>query len=174
MEAKLLETRAISFRGKFFVFGIWEPNLTNFVQQRLRVGDTFVDVGANLGYYSLLASKLVGALGHVVAIEASPAIAAHLTKNLHLNNATNVRVVNAAAADRAGTLALYRGPSDKYQPDQHYRSERLQLRRRSGRVAAVRDIDRLRACCGTYRKDRRGGRGMVGHSWVYAVPNPHA
>ena len=96
---------------KIFVFGVWEPNLTRWTQERLRPGDTFVDVGANLGYYSLLAAGLVADTGRVVAIEASPAITAQLNHNLKLNGTTNVRTVNAAASDRVGTISLYRGPS---------------------------------------------------------------
>src|SRR6476619_7171728 len=57
-----------------YSFGVWEPALTNFVKTRLRAGDTFIDVGANIGYYALLASGLVGASGTVVSIEASPSI----------------------------------------------------------------------------------------------------
>ena len=56
-----------------YYFGVWEPHLTRWIVRRLVPGDTFIDVGANIGYYSLLASKLVGEYGNVVAIEASPA-----------------------------------------------------------------------------------------------------
>ena len=96
---------------KIFVFGVWEPNLTNWTQRCLGQGDTFVDVGANVGYYSLLASKLVAKTGRVVAIEASPMIYTQLKRNLELNGTTNVRTVNEAASDRAETVALYHGPT---------------------------------------------------------------
>ena len=46
-----------------FYFGVWEPNLTGFLTTRLNRGDVFVDVGANIGYFSLLASRLVGRRG---------------------------------------------------------------------------------------------------------------
>ena len=39
-----------------YYFGVWEPHITGWVSRRLAPGDTFVDVGANIGYYSLLAS----------------------------------------------------------------------------------------------------------------------
>lgn len=55
-----------------YQFGIWEPSLSGWLARTLRPGDVFVDVGANIGYYSLLAARLVGHLGSVVAIEASP------------------------------------------------------------------------------------------------------
>jgi hypothetical protein len=60
-----------------YYFGVWEPNLTRWIVRRLAPGDVFIDVGANVGYYSLqrcsanllLASKLVGQSCSVVAIE---------------------------------------------------------------------------------------------------------
>lgn len=55
-----------------YLFGVWEPHLTAFISGRLTPKDTFVDVGANIGYYSVLASRLVGPAGHVVAVEPSP------------------------------------------------------------------------------------------------------
>lgn len=57
-----------------YYFGVWEPHLTNWIGQQLAPGDTFIDVGANVGYFSLLASRLVGKSGVVVAIEPSPTI----------------------------------------------------------------------------------------------------
>jgi FkbM family methyltransferase len=93
-----------------YFFGLWEPQLTHWISTRLRPGDTFVDVGANIGYYSLLASKLVGNSGSVVAIEASATIFRQLQANLELNHITNVRSLNVAAADRRGKLELFDGP----------------------------------------------------------------
>ncbi|MFF0505606.1 FkbM family methyltransferase [Streptomyces fimicarius] len=87
-----------------YTFGIWEPPLTKWLQRTLRPGDTFVDVGANVGYYSLLASGLVGNVGAVVAIEAFPDFQEALTANIALNPASNVRVVNEAVSDRVETL----------------------------------------------------------------------
>jgi FkbM family methyltransferase len=92
-----------------YYFGVWEPSLTTFVRRRLRLGDTCVDVGANIGYYALLASKQVGPSGRVVAIEASPAIYRSLERNVGSNPAANVRMVNAAAYGRRAVVRLYRG-----------------------------------------------------------------
>lgn len=93
-----------------FLYGVWEPNLTAWLKRRLRRGDVFVDVGANIGYFSLLASHLVGGKGTVVAVEASPSICAQLRANIDLNRLVNVRVVNAAVADACGTRRLFRAP----------------------------------------------------------------
>lgn len=94
-----------------YCFGVWEPNLTEWVRSRLRPGDVFVDVGANVGYFSLLASRLVGDGGAVVAVEASPGTFERLQRNVALNRARNVRAVNLAAGARRGTVRLYRGPA---------------------------------------------------------------
>jgi FkbM family methyltransferase len=97
--------------GFIYHFGIWEPHISAFVADRLRPGDAFCDIGANIGYYSLLASHAVGPRGVVIAVEPSPPIFALLLENLALNGARNVRTVEAAVAARAGKVALYRGPS---------------------------------------------------------------
>lgn len=99
--------------GKFiYYFGVWEPNLTHWIQRRLAPGDGFIDVGANVGYYTLLASKLVGSSGTVVSIEALPAMFAVLENNLKINNARNVRAVNRAAWDTDDVLTIYTQPGD--------------------------------------------------------------
>lgn len=90
-----------------FYFGVWEPNLTSFLSTRLRQGDVFVDVGANIGYFSLLASRLVGPDGKVIAIEASPNIFAMLSQNLTRNQTTNVQATNVAISDVHGTTKLF-------------------------------------------------------------------
>ncbi|MBI1180512.1 MAG: FkbM family methyltransferase [Alphaproteobacteria bacterium] len=92
-----------------YYFGVWEPNLTAFFRRTLRPGDTVVDVGANIGYFSLLAARLVGPSGAVHAVEASPAIADLLERNVALNGFANVTVHRVAASDRAGKLHLFSG-----------------------------------------------------------------
>jgi len=97
-----------------YYFGVWEPNLTGWIRRRLKPGQLFVDVGANVGYYSLLAARLVGDTGRVVAIEALPQTFARLRQNLERNGAHNVRAVNGAAWDRHERLKLFvrqEGPS---------------------------------------------------------------
>jgi FkbM family methyltransferase len=94
-----------------YLFGVWEPNLTYWIHERLRPGDTFVDVGSNVGYYALLAASCIGEKGHSIAIEASPSIFEILNHNLQRNDiGTRVRSVNVAASDHSGTAAVYAGP----------------------------------------------------------------
>lgn len=89
-----------------YLFGVWEPHMTAWLQRRLRPGDGFVDVGANIGYYSVLASRLVGETGRVTAIEASPTFHERLLQQVRLNGCGNVRAVNAALSDSRKTLTF--------------------------------------------------------------------
>ena len=90
-----------------FHFGVWEPEISHLISEILQPGDVFVDVGANVGYDTLLGSSLVGSRGQVIAIEASPTTFDELKKNIALNNSTNIRTVNAAVSDRVGKLDLF-------------------------------------------------------------------
>jgi FkbM family methyltransferase len=90
-------------------FGVWEPDISYWIGRILRPGDVCVDVGANIGYDTLLASSVVGAAGKVVAIEAAPRIFSLLEHNVRINRAGNVRLVNAAVSDRQQTVTLYSG-----------------------------------------------------------------
>lgn len=92
------------------LFGIWEPDLTRFVARHLKPGQTFVDVGANIGYFSLLAARLTGPTGRCVAIEASPKIHRMLERNIAANPHGNIRAVNMAAANRPKTVHVYLAP----------------------------------------------------------------
>jgi FkbM family methyltransferase len=95
-----------------YYYGTWEPGLSRIAAQALRPGDTFVDVGANIGYYTLLASKIVGAQGQVIAIEASPSVFQALQQHVQVNGRTNIRLFNVAASDVPGEMEIYKGPRD--------------------------------------------------------------
>ncbi|MEP6715447.1 MAG: FkbM family methyltransferase, partial [Terriglobia bacterium] len=106
-----LQVDARDICGRFiYYFGIWEPNLTAWIRSRLKPGDCFVDVGANVGYFSLLASTLVGDRGKVVSVEAVPRTFEMLTANLEANGASNTRAVNVAAWDKEETLSFFVSP----------------------------------------------------------------
>ena len=94
---------------RVYYFGIFEPNLTHYIGSRVVPGDVFIDVGANVGYVSLLASHLVGEAGKVVAIEASPTTFARLTDNLDLNGAHNVVALNLAATSEPCAVEIVPG-----------------------------------------------------------------
>lgn len=94
-----------------YLFGFWEPDLTDFIDRRLSEGDTFIDVGANVGYYTFLASSCVGDSGRIVAIEASPEICEKLKENISKNGtSSSIRVIAKAVSDSCCTLDMYQGP----------------------------------------------------------------
>ncbi len=111
-----------------YLFGIWEPNITDFVSRRLSLGDTFIDVGAHAGYYTMMASRLVGESGRVLAIEASPRIYSMLRNNLEINEKPkNVCVLNVAVADAAKEVRLYSGPESNLGMTSIYRRNGFRL-----------------------------------------------
>lgn len=80
--------------------GIVEPELSEMVRTQLRPEDTFFDVGAHAGYFSMLAAPLCS---HVVAVEPNPRTAVLLQKNVEDNGRDNVVVEEAAVSNRNGT-----------------------------------------------------------------------
>jgi FkbM family methyltransferase len=93
-----------------YYLGHWEPDITQLIRARLQPGDTFVDVGANIGWFTLLAAAAVGPAGRVVAIEASPSNFLRLKENVGCNRFNNVRLINEAAWSSPGFLSLFQGP----------------------------------------------------------------
>jgi FkbM family methyltransferase len=86
--------------------GQYEAHLTAVFEQYCRPGMTVIDVGANLGYYSLLASRLVGPAGRVIALEPNSENCRLLLSSLQLNETTNVQLL-PVAADTAQGWAYY-------------------------------------------------------------------
>ncbi|MEQ1648129.1 MAG: FkbM family methyltransferase [Hyphomicrobiaceae bacterium] len=86
--------------------GVFEPTTTRYVIDTLKPDDVFVDIGAHFGYFTLLASRLVGPSGKVVAIEAMTSTFEQLSKNVRHNGLENVEVHNAAAYSEATTLTF--------------------------------------------------------------------
>lgn len=83
--------------------GTYERDLQNLLVRTVRPGDVVWDVGANVGFFTLLAAKLTGAQGRVVAIEPLPRNLDLLQQHLALNKVANVTVISQAVADAAGT-----------------------------------------------------------------------
>lgn len=76
--------------------GMYEPIVTKTLVKFIKEGTSFVDAGANNGYFSFLASKLIGQHGRVFSFEPNPDVFRRLTKNVQLNNLTNVQTYNLA------------------------------------------------------------------------------
>jgi len=102
------------FRGDRFLTaslansGTWAPAETKIAEESLREGMNVLDIGANIGYFTLLFSQLVGPCGRVVAVEADPRIFEVLAANLSFRDASNVEAINAAADAEPGVACLHR------------------------------------------------------------------
>jgi FkbM family methyltransferase len=99
------DVRSRMARDVFFT-GTYEPPETMLIRRLVNPGGTFVDVGANWGYFTLMMAEHVGPTGRVVAVEADPRIFAILERNVALNDLPQVRLVHAAAAAESGLLSL--------------------------------------------------------------------
>jgi len=85
--------------------GSYEWEMQKGMAREIKPGTTFYDIGANVGFYSLLASELVGS-GRVYAMEPLAANIAYLRRHLELNRVHNVEVMEMAISDEVGKLAF--------------------------------------------------------------------
>jgi FkbM family methyltransferase len=88
------------------VFGSYEPELRQIVSGLLPPGGIAIDVGANVGWHTLLMSRLAGRQGRVLAIEPNPSVSAELRRNLQINRTQNVEVMVCAVGGAEGVLSL--------------------------------------------------------------------
>ena len=93
--------------GTYFEGG-GEPEVQNALQQHLRPGMTFYDIGANIGFFSLLAARIVGKEGRVVAFEADPEIAARLREHVTRNDFRAISVEEKAVWSEPRTVFFAR------------------------------------------------------------------
>ncbi len=98
-----------------YFYGTYEPVQTAVFLHVVRPRQTVLDVGANIGYFALLAARRVGEAGRVVAFEPEPANAALLRQNIELNGHRNVAVEEQAVGREAGVVRL--AVADANQPD---------------------------------------------------------
>jgi FkbM family methyltransferase len=87
--------------------GFYEPETTVLLASVLKPGDTFIDVGAHVGYFSVLAAALVGAAGRVIAFEPEPRNYARLVEHVRLNGFAHVVPVPSAAGSEEGMLEFH-------------------------------------------------------------------
>lgn len=91
----------------YFHGEVYEPATVKCLVDRLRPGGTFIDVGANHGYFSVLAAQIVGPGGRVVAFEPNPAVFDQLCDHVARNALTNVTAERLALADVDGPTELF-------------------------------------------------------------------
>ena len=101
-----VDPRDLIIARKLLADGVWEPYQTEVFKSSVKKGMVVVDIGAHIGYYTLLAARLVGEQGKVFAFEPAPDNFALLWKNVNANGYTNVTLVQKAVSNRAGIAQL--------------------------------------------------------------------
>ena len=89
------------------IYDGFEEAEIEYLTNTLTKGDIFVDIGANIGLFSLIASKIVGIEGKVICFEPAPLTYSRLNENLKLNKLQNIDSRNIGLSDKKGELTFY-------------------------------------------------------------------
>jgi FkbM family methyltransferase len=100
----------VSHLGYQLAHGQYESGMTAVLEQYLRPGSVFIDLGANEGYFTVIGSRLVGRKGTVIAVEPQSRVQPAIRANLTLNECHNVRVIQALISSRTEKVRLYLTP----------------------------------------------------------------
>ena len=90
----------------------YERYETSLFQKEVKEGMTVVDLGAHIGYYTLIAARLVGKNGRVFSFEPEPDNYSLLVKSIEANGYKNITPVQKAVSDKVGTTKLFVSPTD--------------------------------------------------------------
>jgi FkbM family methyltransferase len=96
-----------------YALGTSEPEIQGLLAELLRPGAVFYDIGANVGFFTVLGARLVGPGGRVVAFEPLPSAAAALRRNVEANSFSTVDVLEAAVDDRGGRATFHLPSSER-------------------------------------------------------------
>ena len=97
------------------IYNFWEIEESNFLKKFLKKEMNVIDIGANIGYYTILFSKWIGDKGNVFAFEPDPNSFDILTKNVSVNNCNNVSLYQNSISEKEGLTSLfvnYKDPGD--------------------------------------------------------------
>ena len=86
---------------------IWEPQIGEVIQKELPSGGVFVDVGANIGYFSMLAATIVGPEGSVYSFEPIPRLCSQLKKSAAVNNFTTIHCIEKGCGAKHEEMTLH-------------------------------------------------------------------
>lgn len=100
-----VDTRDISVTPHLIMDGFWETWLTQCLAKIIKPGDVCIDIGANLGYYSILMSALAGSAGQTIAVEPNPAMCKLLRLTAGINH-PGFQVAQVALSNKRGKIVL--------------------------------------------------------------------
>jgi FkbM family methyltransferase len=105
-ESKLRLTLADPCWQETYFFGTQEEEITKLIRRLVKPGQVWLDIGANIGYFTVILARAVGASGKVYAFEPNPEVAKLIRASLELNQLRNVILTEAATSDSAGEMVL--------------------------------------------------------------------
>jgi len=85
----------------------WEKHVTELIKSEVKKGDTILDIGAHIGYFTLLFARLVGERGKVFAFEPHPVNFGLLKKNISITNYSNIILNQKAVTNKTGAVELF-------------------------------------------------------------------
>lgn len=122
----IVSSEDFSMAPDLIIHGVHEPHLTNYLLKNIKNGYTVMDLGANLGYFTVLLGYLVGTEGKVIAYEADPDSYALLMDNVSINYLHNkIMIENKAIYSSASKLSFYitdrfKGHASIHEHDKEY------------------------------------------------------
>lgn len=105
--------------------GIFEPEETKLVKRQIKTGQTVVDIGASIGYYTLIFAKLVGESGYVYSFEPSLNKFKILQQNIQLNNLTNINVEKKIVSNIDGEIELFGERSESISLNEYFKDKKI-------------------------------------------------
>lgn len=150
---------------RVFFFGTYEPEARKIFRTVLPLGGVAVDVGANVGWHTLLMASLVGSRGRVLATEPNPALRHRLHSHLCINHFSQAKIIPCAAANTERMTDFYAPAANDLDsgnghvveagPAKHGGTIRVETRRMDAIVSAA-GVERLRSYQDSTSRDSNG------------------
>lgn len=131
-----IDTRDRGIVPHLIMDGFWETWLTQYLAQIVKPGDVCLDIGANLGYFSILMSALSGDKGRTIAFEPNPRVA-ELLRGTGIANSPGFSIAEFALADKAGKMKFHIPDANFGDASLLERSDRKQIEKQSIEVNVV-------------------------------------
>ena len=99
-----------NFGSQLKLKGEYEPQLKLTLDKLLKEGDTFIDLGANEGYFSIIGGKIVGGKGRIISIEPQTRLQHIINKNIELNKVSNIELFQLCISNKVGNEVIHLSP----------------------------------------------------------------